>query len=148
MSTPDLDSRAMQLWSITDASAVWAASPALYYATFFELVDAAEAEHGPWPLSDFNAKVVRTIASHFGHLRLDGMLQRLSPSNDENHGLKPFFPSGLTPQVQLPIMPVTVSPHAGRFLLTTGTTSVCALHRPPCSCRRHSRLSWRLRRTR
>ena len=52
-----------QLWSMTDASAVWAASPALYYASFNELVDAAEAEHGPWPLEDFDAKVVRALGT-------------------------------------------------------------------------------------
>ena len=50
----------LQLWSITDDSAIYAASPALYYATFFELVDATEAEHGPWPLADFDVKVVRS----------------------------------------------------------------------------------------
>ncbi len=49
----------LQLLGMADTAAVWRASPALYYAAFNELVDRVEAEHGPWPLADFDAKLVR-----------------------------------------------------------------------------------------
>jgi hypothetical protein len=51
----------LQSWGISDTATVWRASPALYYAAFKELVDRAEAEHGPWPLVDFDAKLVRAL---------------------------------------------------------------------------------------
>jgi hypothetical protein len=44
---------------MADTAAVWRASPALYFAALNELVNGAEAEHGPWPLEDFDAKLVR-----------------------------------------------------------------------------------------
>ena len=54
---------------MTDTAAVWRASPALYYAAFNELVDRTEAEHGPWPLTDFDVKLVRAAFARYYVLR-------------------------------------------------------------------------------
>ena len=53
---------------MADTAAVWRASRALYFAVLNELVNGAEAEHGPWPMEDFDAKLVR--AANWVGLRL------------------------------------------------------------------------------